>query len=157
MRTTSLLLALLFLLACQESAPKQTSNSEEQTTQKSIPISELRVAEKSELAKLMRIMEAHADSAARALQNGAELPLFPEAITTLTSATPTKDMHIDPVTFPAFAVNYQQMVKDLYAAPEAERTEAYDMLIHSCENCHHAHCPGPLMKIETMYLEDSTP
>lgn len=117
-----------------------------------VPVSALTLGEPSHLAKLMRIMEAHGDSVAVALEAGNELPPYPDAISALTTAEPTEGMHIDEITFPVFAETYQEKVAALYEVSESERTDAYNMVIQSCANCHYAHCPGPLMKIEKMFV-----
>ena len=125
-----------------------------QCSNRSLPSPGQEVAEPSPLARLMRIMTAHADSSKAAIDRGAELPPFPEAIRTITTATPTEGMHIDPITFPTFAHDYQRKVEALYAAEMEDRTMAYNSLVQSCVNCHSMHCPGPLMKIKKMYAEE---
>lgn len=107
----------------------------------------------SELALLMRRMAAHADSVKVGLARGEkELPPFPTEIATLFTATPTKDMHIDPITFPTFGKDYQDKVAALYNAARRDRPAAYNALVQSCANCHTTHCPGPMMRIKKMYV-----
>ena len=107
----------------------------------------------SELALLMRHMAAHADSVKVGLARGdKELPPYPTAIATLFTAMPTKDMHIDPITFPTFGKDYQDKVAALYKAARKDRAMAYNALIMSCANCHTTHCPGPMMRIKKMYV-----
>lgn len=107
----------------------------------------------SELALLMRRMAAHADSVKAGLARGdKELPPFPTEIATLFTATPTKDMHIDPITFPTFGKDYQDKVAALYNAARRDRPAAYNALVQSCANCHTTHCPGPMMRIKKMYV-----
>ena len=111
------------------------------------------VAPPSELALLMRLMAAHADSVKVGLARGEkELPPFPTEIATLFTATPTKDMHIDPITFPTFGKDYQDKVAALYNAARRDRPTAYNALVQSCANCHSTHCPGPMMRIKKMYV-----
>lgn len=106
----------------------------------------------SELALLMRAMAAHADSVKASLARDAKLPPYPSEIKDLFSATPTKDMHIDPITYPAFGKDYQVKVDVLYKAAKKDRPRAYNALVQSCANCHGTHCPGPLMRIKKMYV-----
>ncbi|MBK8498479.1 MAG: hypothetical protein IPL52_06575 [Flavobacteriales bacterium] len=107
----------------------------------------------SELALLMRRMAAHADSVKVGLARGdKELPPYPTEIATLFTATPTKDMHIDPITFPTFGKDYQDKVAALYDAARRDRPAAYNALVQSCANCHSTHCPGPMMRIKKMYV-----
>lgn len=104
------------------------------------------------LAQLMRVMERHGDSTRMALAEGRELPPFPEVVGRMRSARPTPGMHIDSMSFPIFAKDYENKLQALYDAPVEERGMAYNALVQSCANCHGSHCPGPLMKIRKMYL-----
>lgn len=108
----------------------------------------------SELALLMREMAAHADSVKAGLSRGdKKLPPYPTGIKTLLTATPTKDMHIDPITYPTFGKDYQSKVDALYKAARKDRAAAYNALVQGCANCHTTHCPGPMMRIKTMYVK----
>jgi len=108
----------------------------------------------SELALLMRAMAAHADSVKTGLARGdKQLPPYPQSISKLLTATPTKDMHIDPITFPTFSKDYQAKVKALHKAARKDRSAAYNALVQSCANCHSTHCPGPMMRIKKMYVK----
>lgn len=110
------------------------------------------LAPPSELALLMRTMAAHADSVKAGLKRGdKELPPYPTVVRTLLTATPTKDMHIDPITFPTFGKDYQDKVNALYKSAKQDRALAYNALVQSCANCHSTHCPGPMMRIKKMY------
>lgn len=106
----------------------------------------------SELALLMRLMAAHADSVKAAIGRGDELPPYPEEIKTLFTATPTEGMHIDPITYPTFGKDYQKKVEMLYSGAEEDRAKLYNGLVQSCANCHTTHCPGPMMRIKKMYV-----
>ncbi len=143
--TTRILIPLLLLgvIACSA----QQANEPEATTRPQ------EVTPPSELALLMRHMAAHADSVKVGLARGdKELPAFPTQIRTLFSATPTKDMHIDPITFPTFGRDYMEKVNALYKAARTDRAIAYNALVMSCANCHSTHCPGPLIRIKKMYV-----
>ncbi len=105
----------------------------------------------SELALLMRAMAAHADTVKAAVARGEDLPPYPKSFNNLMKAEPTKGMHIDPITFPTFGMDYLDKVDRLYKAKKADRTRAYNALVQSCANCHGTHCPGPLMRIKKMY------
>lgn len=136
-------LALLAILAC----------SARQVGEAAAAPSPQEVAPPSELALLMRGMAAHADSVKAGLaRGGKDLPPYPTAIRTLFTATPTKDMHIDPITYPTFGKDYQDKVDALYKAARKDRPAAYNALVMSCANCHATHCPGPLMRIKKMYV-----
>ena len=140
----SILLVLIGLLAC----------SAQQADDPRMIVGPQEVAPPSELALLMRHMAAHADSVKIGLARGEkELPPFPTEIEKLLTATPTMDMHIDPIAFPAFGKDYQLKVDQLYKASKKDRARAYNALVQSCANCHGTHCPGPLMRIKKMYVK----
>lgn len=144
MRTHDKLIVLIGLTiligACASSADKNSIDSSRATM------------EKSEMAALMRVMEAHGDEVKLALKNGGPLPERPEGIDELIESSPTPKMHIDEATFPVFTQAYLKSVDRLYAADPNERKGLYNDLVQSCENCHTVNCPGPLMKIEKMYF-----
>lgn len=136
-------LLVLGILACAARSDSEPSRSAAQE-----------LTPPSELALLMRTMAAHADSVKAGLARGdKQLPPYPERIKTLLTATPTKDMHIDPITFPTFGKDYQAKVKALYKAARKDRSAAYNALVQSCANCHTTHCPGPMMRIKKMYVK----
>lgn len=124
-----------------------------ETPERSIAADVQELAPPSELALLMRSMAAHADSVKAALARKAKLPPYPAGTSALLTATPTKDMHIDPIAFPAFGKDYQLKVDQLYKASKKDRARAYNALVQSCANCHGTHCPGPLMRIKKMYVK----
>jgi hypothetical protein len=106
----------------------------------------------SELALLMRAMAAHVDSVKATIARGGELPPFPEDFAKLFTATPTEGMHIDPITYPTFGKDYLAKLDMLYEGTEEERPRLYNALVQGCANCHGTHCPGPLMRINKMYV-----
>lgn len=138
---------LLFLAACNTEPAQNSDEKEAQISSERAPY------EQSPLASLMRVMEAHADAVRDSLRTDGSLPSFPEGIKTITTATPTEDMHLDSMSFPIFAKDYQNKVAELYAVEQGDRHAAYNNLVRSCASCHKSHCPGPLMKIEKMYIE----
>jgi hypothetical protein len=109
--------------------------------------------EKSELASLMRVMELHGDEVRKALKNGAALPPPPEGIDELLTAEPTPNMRIEQQTFPVFAQEYLKGIDALYKVESKKQQDAYNTVIMSCSNCHTVNCPGPLMKIDKMFID----
>jgi len=133
---------MLFVLICFiSSCASSDSNQENLNTYK-----------QSELAMLMRIMESHGDETRKAIRIGAELPPRPSGIVELIQATPSEGMHINESTFPIFVKQYQEQIDALYSASIDNQTSTYNALIQTCRNCHVSHCPGPLMKIEKMFI-----
>ena len=142
---TLILLLVTALVGCfaKQAEPRGAATTGNQVQEVSPP---------SELALMMRAMAIHADSVKAAVRREAELPPFPKTFKNLVKATPTQGMHIDPITFPTFAKDYQTKLDRLYKVKKAERTQAYNALVQSCANCHGTHCPGPLMRIKKMYV-----
>ena len=129
------------------------AESAEPIAQQNTELSAQEVTPPSELALLMRRMAAHADSVKIGLARGDKnLPPYPKEISALFTATPTADMHIDPITYPTFGKDYQQKVAALYSGAKKDRAQLYNALVQSCANCHGTHCPGPLMRIKKMYV-----
>jgi cytochrome c553 len=144
--TLIVLLAVFVLVRCS------TQQAEMATTPPAVDgIQEL--TPPSELALMMREMAAHADGVKTSIGRGDDLPAFPKGFKRLMKATPTADMHIDPITFPTFGNDYLNKLDRLYEAKPQERTQAYNALVQSCANCHGTHCPGPLMRIKKMYVK----
>ncbi|MGV3637223.1 MAG: hypothetical protein ACO1NQ_06200 [Flavobacteriales bacterium] len=143
---TFVLLLITALVGCfaRPGTPSQSDESNSTAAQEVDP--------PSELALMMRQMAAHADSVKAAINRNDELPPFPKAFKGLLKAEPTAGMHIDPITFPTFGKDYQNKLANLYKVKPTERTQAYNALVQSCANCHGTHCPGPLMRINKMYV-----
>lgn len=150
MRSIILLTCTLLITACGGNEETYESSAE----RSEVPIEELEVAEKSELAALMRVMEAHADSVAASFANEGPFPQLPIGVDRLKTATPTEDMHIDAISFPIFVDEYHAKLIDLYSVEDSGRRDAYNALVQTCANCHYTHCPGPLMKIEKMFVQE---
>jgi cytochrome c553 len=136
----AVMLLVLALVSCLARTPRPTVTSTDEQE------------DASELALLMRAMAVHADSVKAAVNRGdRKLPAKPD-FAALFSATPTEGMHIDPITFPTFGQDYLHKVDALYKAARKDRPKAYNALVMSCANCHGTHCPGPLMRINKMYV-----
>lgn len=143
--------ALPFLLGCMTNDQSLSVNED------SGPPPALDVAppvqqtvKKSQLAKLMRTLTAHADSARAAIKRNAELPPYPTAVDELLTATAT-DSTLDRHVYSILAKDYLGTLKRLYAANAADRTQAYNGMVQSCATCHGSLCPGPLVVIRKMY------
>ena len=150
-RILPLLIPAVLTFSCSENEiPENVINEEGQSTS----IADLNVSEKSELAALMRVMEAHADSVAASFANEGPFPQLPIGVDRLKTASPTKDMHIDAISFPIFVDEYQVKLTALHSVADSGRRDAYNALVQTCANCHYTHCPGPLMKIEKMFVEE---
>ncbi|MBP6573860.1 MAG: hypothetical protein KA230_05390 [Flavobacteriales bacterium] len=142
---------LTFLFGCITGDPSVP------TEQNSMPSAELEAApsipptaKKSQLSQLMRTLTAHADSARAAIKRNGDLPPYPTAVDELLTATST-DSTLDRHVYSILANDYLGTLKKLYAAPAADRTQAYNGMVQSCATCHGSLCPGPLVVIRKMY------
>jgi len=107
----------------------------------------------SELAALMREMEAHMKAVRQAIVDGTALPVVSERQQKIRCTWPTTASDRN-AAFDAFALSYDAALKGLYAAPpgEAQRT-AYDGVLATCRTCHENSCPGPIMAIDALKFE----
>lgn len=150
-RTSVILMLLVALAGC---FAKQAARKDPPADETIPAIQEL--TPPSPLALMMRAMATHADSCKAAIAKNQGLPPFPKEFKGIMKAQPTVGMHIDPITFPTFARDYQVKLDRLYKVRSHARTGAYNALVQSCANCHGSHCPGPLMRIKKMYATEGT-
>jgi hypothetical protein len=54
--------------------------------------------------------------------------------------------------YKSFADSYLATLDAFVNADPSEAKEVYHAMVESCMNCHKAMCPGPMVKIEKMYL-----
>jgi hypothetical protein len=105
--------------------------------------------EGSELALLMREMEAEAVSMREAIKNGKELKDLRAQFEKIFTAKSTEASMQTPA-FQVMAKNYLKSLNKVYEAPQAERMAQYNIMINDCMNCHKAQCPGPLVRIQKL-------
>lgn len=105
----------------------------------------------SELTLLMRQMYDHyaaiGDSIGMPDYQG-KVRAFSE-VHTAKSTEPTKAT--SPL-YQAMATTYLAAVHDLNQAATA-RDSSYNIVVDQCMNCHRQLCPGPMVKIEKLYLK----
>jgi hypothetical protein len=147
-------IVLIWLMACNPSAQKdETSGNDVDTTgQACAAPSERNPNGASELAQLMRVMEAQAETWKKEVSENAEtLSPVPRSFSTLKTAKVTKPS-MKNENFDAFADDFVRFSEALVAAPREKRTEAYNAMVNGCANCHSQMCPGPLVRIKKFYL-----
>lgn len=105
----------------------------------------------SDLARMMRDMTAFADSTNARLQAGRDLPPYPAAFKGMLTATPTPGM-VDHRTFDPFAFAFLHQLDSLYSTPVEHRAEVFNAVVAGCAACHGQVCPGPLVRINKLYL-----
>lgn len=109
--------------------------------------SELHPAGASELATLMRAMEADLKAARGALARGEALPALHARHRRIRCAWPTSPGDREGA-FDAFAVGYLERVQAFDAA--ADKREQYSAVLGGCRACHEQSCPGPLAAIDAL-------
>lgn len=136
----------LCILACSTGdEPKKTSGSSG-TTYVAAP-----QREASELAWLMLEMSTFMDSTRARLGHDQELLPFPSDFQRMLTAESTPGM-VDHRSYDPFAFAFLHRIDTLYKAPRAQRQALFNDVVEGCASCHQVVCPGPLVRIEKMYL-----
>lgn len=105
----------------------------------------------SELAQLMREMQASAGSAKQIVLSGGIPNDFPVTFTKIYTAKPT-DSETKKESFNAFAAHYLSRLELLYKSPKEEVRRNYNAVVEACLSCHYDHCPGPIKAIRKLRL-----
>lgn len=107
----------------------------------------------SELATLMRTMEAQSETWRKEItENKAGLSAVPDVYATLKTAVAT-DSEMKNENFDAFVDDYLKASAALVKAPKAERKTAFNAMTGTCMSCHSQMCPGPIKRIKKFYFE----
>lgn len=105
----------------------------------------------SELAQLMREMQASAEAARQIVEAGGVPENLPTAFSKIHTAQPT-DSEMKKESFDAFATHYLNRLELLYKSPKEEARQNYNAVIEACLSCHYDHCPGPIKAIHKLKL-----
>lgn len=103
----------------------------------------------SELALLMRSMDADMRTLREDLQNDQNITDFREKYKAIHTATPT-DANLRTPAFKAMSDAFLGSLDRLYAD---KSTRNYNLMINTCVSCHKQYCPGPVNRIKQLYLE----
>lgn len=106
----------------------------------------------SELADLMRRMQADLHVARKAIDTGAPLPTMFATHRRIRCAWPT-ELSDRNATFDTLAQLYLRELKRLETSTPEERLAAYDAVVTGCVACHENSCPGPIPAIEKLRLQ----
>lgn len=109
--------------------------------------SELHPEGASELAALMRAMEADLKAARASLARGESAPPLYEKHRRIRCAWPTSPADREGA-FDALAQGYLERVRAFDAAPARE--DSYRAVLGGCRACHEQSCPGPLAAIDAL-------
>jgi cytochrome c553 len=112
---------------------------------------EFDIYEESEMASLMRQM-AHINEQLKVrIENGEDLGEYPANFEKILTASMTKNQEMDDF-FKAHAHLFLNTQKQIYAEPENAQ-QYYNLAIDACVKCHETKCPGPITRIEKLYLK----
>ncbi len=106
----------------------------------------------SELALPMREMEANAIDMKKFIETG-RVPASDYDHSTLFTATPTEEGKTDLPEYKTMAQSYLDAMKSLQSANQENVTGAYKDMVNMCLSCHKSMCPGPVVRIEKLYIE----
>ncbi len=121
---------------------------------KAEPQKEMKMAEFSELALLMKEIHEDAKKWKADLEAGEQPVDSIKIYEKMVSSTPTKAEVKGPV-FEGFAAMYQARLDSLFHAGELDMAkDAYNNLISSCVDCHGEYCPGPIPTIKKLYISE---
>lgn len=111
----------------------------------------------SELAALMRAMQAHMSETRERLTSGRELGPAPEEQARIRCAWPTTPSDRNP-TFDAFAVAYLDALEALHRpGTRDEQVQRYEGVVKACLACHAQSCTGPMAAIEQLHIVPTPP
>ena len=105
----------------------------------------------SELAVLMREMEADALEMKKFIETGRE-PTEKYDHSNLFTATPTEDGKTDIPEYKTMAQSYLNAMKALESSNKDNALSQYTNLVDNCLSCHKSMCPGPVVRIEKLYV-----
>lgn len=146
-RLSTLAIIVIVIWSCQEAGSQSSQDPE--------VMSEIKMAEFSELAKLMRDIHKDAKQWRSKIVNGEMVTDSVSVYDALVQSTPTKSEVKGPV-FEGMAANYQTQLDAFLAAKDIDLAKsAYNNLVGACISCHQSYCPGPVKTIKKLYVPDS--
>lgn len=107
----------------------------------------------SELAVLMRNMYSYQKNTRNLILNKKDFLSYPAGFNNIKTAKPTDDNTKDELYNP-MADAYLSAIKELDKGSNKDKIRKYNQVVAACDNCHHHYCPGPLQKINALYIEE---
>ena len=144
-KVLSLMAIILFSFSCANQAEEQ--NTTQQTKK------QFDVHQSSEMALLMRKMESVLKATKDSIQsenNYASLDFNMEQLLTATVFDPSKK---GPA-FDGFAHNFLEQISALENAKPEEREKIFNATVNTCITCHQAFCPGPIVTIKKLKIQE---
>ena len=107
----------------------------------------------SELALLMREMFDDGMRMKQQIEEGEKLEVLAkfEKIHTAQATEPEKAASEK---YKVYADAYLKRIEQLKASSEEDTKGLFQGLVTSCMNCHQAMCPGPMVRIKKLYLDE---
>lgn len=142
----------LFLLLTLFSACTNDDNNNtpsETITKAANPMTQLNPNGDSELALLMRKMEAHWKEIKKDIESGQKIESIPDYSNLLT-ATPT-DESMTADGYEGYVHSYLNQVKALGESSSNPKT-AYNNIVNGCVLCHENSCSGPIPRIKKLLI-----
>lgn len=148
MKHLLIIVGVLFLVwSCSEMTEEKAEETIEET--------EIKMAEFSELAQLMRQIHKDAKQWRKQIVNGQTVTDSVAIYKALVESTPTKAEVQGPV-FEGMAANYQTQLNAFLAARDIDLAKSsYNNLVTACISCHQEYCPGPVKTIKKLYVPES--
>ena len=109
--------------------------------------------EDSELTLLMRDMYDYYDSLKVHIENG-DIPENIREFHAVHSAISTEPAKAKSDLYQAMATVYKESADRL--KNKSDISQAFNLMVDNCMNCHQQMCPGPMVKIKKLYLTDAT-
>jgi cytochrome c553 len=142
------LLSFSLLLVSCGGSDVVSSTDEEQDEKK-----EFVMYEQSEMAALMLHMYQVNEQLKKRIVEGEDIGDFSASFERILTAKQTDDKAIDDF-FKSHAETFLNLQKSIYANPESA-TEQFNAAVDACVACHQVKCPGPIQKIEKLYIGKS--
>ena len=137
-KTVSLLLLAIFLtVACHQEAPKKKKIVNPNGD--------------SELALLMREMFDHSMEVKAQLEKEGKFDPI-KRFEEMKTAEATEPEKAASDLYKAMADTYLSTVDLANGAPPSHRKKAFNSMVDNCMSCHQQLCPGPMVKIEKLYI-----
>ena len=106
----------------------------------------------SELALLMRDMFDEAMRMKGQIEKG-KIPKIVKQFKEMHTAEATEPDKVAMPIYKTFTDAYHESLTALEQASSQNAHQAFNGVVQSCMNCHQAMCPGPIVKIEKLWVE----
>ncbi len=106
----------------------------------------------SELAILMRNMFDDAMRMKKAIESGDRVKVL-EKFKKMHTAAATEPEKVASPMYKVFTDAYYESLTTLENVKLGETAQAFNSMVQSCMNCHQAMCPGPMVRIEKLWID----